>query len=465
MRERETYGAHLRAMVALSLPLIGSNLAQMALHVTDTVMLGWYGVKELAAVVLGASSFFILFILGAGFAQAVMPMVASALGRGDETQVRRDTRMGLWLSILFGVAVYPVFWWSGPILIALHQAPDVAALAQDFLRIAGLGMVPALLIMGLKSFLSALERAGVVLWATLAGVLCNIVLNWMLIFGNWGAPELGVKGAATASVVTQVLTLLVMVAYAGLHRDFRRFRLFQRFWRPDWPAFVQVYRLGWPIGLTGLFESGLFEAAALMMGWIGTNELAAHGIALELAAITFMCHLGLSNAATVRTGRYYGAGDHQALRDGARVSLVLSAIFAAIIIAIFLTFAGPLIRLFLDMSNPEAPAIVAYGTLLLACAALFQLADAAQVMALGFLRGVKDTRVPMVIAAASYWLIGIPVSYVLAFPLGYGGVGLWLGLVVGLAVAAVLLMLRFWRGRWAGAGHVARLTDRSSPRP
>jgi multidrug resistance protein, MATE family len=448
MRERETYGAHARALVALALPLVGSNLAQMALHVTDTVMLGWYGVTELAAVVLAASTFFILFILGSGFAQAVMPMVASALGRGDETQVRRDTRMGLWLSVLFGVAIYPVMWWSGSILLALKQAPEVSALAQDYLRIAGLGMVPALLIMGLRSFLSALERASVVLWATVAGVGLNIVLNWALIFGHWGAPELGVRGAAIASVSTQVLTLIVMALYAGLHRDFRRFRLFQRFWRPDWPAFVQVYRLGWPIGLTGLFESGLFEAAALMMGWIGTKELAAHGIALELAAIAFMCHLGLSNASTVRTGRYHGRGDGQGLRDGALVAIAMSGVFAAIIIALFLALPGQMIRPFLDMTNPEAEAIVAYGSSLLAVAALFQLADAAQVMALGFLRGVQDTRVPMIIASVSYWLIGIPVSYVLAFPLGLGGVGLWLGLVVGLAVAAVLLMIRFWRGPW-----------------
>ncbi len=457
MRERETYGAHVRALAVLALPLVGSNLAQMALHVTDTVMLGWYGVTELAAVVLSASTFFILFILGSGFAQAVMPLVAAALGRGDETQVRRDTRMGLWLSILFGVAIYPVMWWSGPILLALKQAPEVAGLAQDYLRIAGLGMVPALLIMALRSFLSALERASIVLWATLAGVALNVVLNWALIFGNWGAPELGVRGAAIASVATQVLTLVVMVLYAGLHRDFRRFHLFQRFWRPDWPAFAQVYRLGWPIGLTGLFESGLFEAAALMMGWIGTMELAAHGIALELAAITFMCHLGLSNAATVRTGRYHGARDGRGLRDGAFVAIAMSVVFATLIIAIFLSVPGPLIRPFLDMSNPQAEAIVVYGSSLLAMAALFQLADAAQVMALGFLRGVQDTRVPMIMASVSYWLIGIPVSYVLAFPLGLGGVGLWFGLVVGLAVAAVLLMIRFWRGPWAsGAAGTAR---------
>ncbi|MGB3179734.1 MAG: MATE family efflux transporter [Albidovulum sp.] len=444
-----TYPAHMRALLTLGVPLIGSNLAQMALHVTDTVMIGWYGVVELAAVVLGASTFFILFILGSGFAQAVMPMVASALGRGDEAQVRRDTRMGLWLSALYGLAIYPVMFWSGPILLALGQEDQVAALAQDYLRIAGAGMIPALLIMALKSYLSALERAGVVLWATLAGVVVNIGLNWALIFGNWGAPELGLQGAAIASVGTQILTLLVMAVYAAWHPALRRFLLFQRVWRPDWHAFGQVYRLGWPIGLTGLFEGGLFEAAALMMGWIGTMELAAHGIALEITAVTFMCHLGLSNAATVRVGRAVGRGDPQGMRDGAKVAMAMSFVFAVLVMIGFLTYAEPMIALFLDQQNLQADAIIAYGAALLAMAALFQLADSAQVMALGFLRGVQDTKVPMVIAVVSYWLVGIPASYLLAFRFGMGGIGLWLGLVIGLSVAAVLLMARFWGGRGA----------------
>ncbi|MCB2116810.1 MAG: MATE family efflux transporter [Rhodobacteraceae bacterium] len=448
MREEPlTFAAHLRAVLVLGLPLVGSNLAQIALHVTDTVMLGWYGVAELAAVVIGSSTFFVLFILGSGFAQAVMPMVASAMGRGDETQVRRDTRMGLWLSILYGALIYPVMFWSEPILSALGQTPEVARLGQDYLRIAGLGMVPALILMALKSFLSAQERAGMVLWATLAGLVLNGLLNWALIFGNWGAPELGVRGAAIASVATQFLTAALMAGYAGLLPELRRFHLFQRFWRPDWPAFVQVWRLGWPIGLTGLFESGLFEAAAIMMGWIGTMELAAHGIALQLAAITFMGHLGLSMAATVRAGRAMGAGDRAGLRDGAVAAMALSLVLALGVIAIFVAMPERLAALFLDPANPETPAIIAYAAGLLAVAALFQLADAAQVMALGLLRGVHDTKVPMIMASVSYWLIGIPASYVLAFPLGLGGTGLWLGLVVGLAVAAVLLMARFWL-RW-----------------
>ncbi|WP_162302355.1 MATE family efflux transporter [Tabrizicola thermarum] len=440
-----TRSAHARETLVLGLPLIGSHLAQMALHVTDTVMVGWYGVVSLAAVVLGASSFFIVFVVGSGFAKAVMPMVAAALGREDETQVRRDTRMGIWLSIAFGVAVYPIFWWSGPILLALGQDPEVSALARDYMRIVGLGMVPALVVTVLQSYLSALHRTQVVLWVTLVAVAVNVGVNWALIFGNWGFPELGARGAAIATVTVQLVSLAALGLYAHLLPALRRFHLFQRFWRPDWPALRQVFRLGLPIGLTGLAEGGLFQASALMMGWIGTVELAAHGIALEVAALTFMLHVGLSSAATIRIARFDGQGERQALRQAAKVAVVISLGVAIASVILFLSAPRPIVALFLDLSKPESAAILAYGTVLLGLAALFQLADGMQVMALGLLRGVQDTRVPMWLAAVSYWLIGIPSSYVLAFPMGYGGVGLWLGLVVGLVCAAASLMWRFWR--------------------
>jgi len=447
MAETTTYGAQARAVLVLGLPLIGSHLAQMILHVTDTVMLGWYGVEALASVVLGASAFFMVFILGSGFGIGVMGMIAAALGRGDDTRVRRDTRMALWLSAGFGALSLPVMWWSDPILRALGQKPELAALAQDYLRIAGFGMIPALLVMVLKSYLSALERAQVVLWVTLAGAAANVALNWALIFGNWGAPELGVRGAAIATTVTQVLGVALLALYAAWRPELRHFRLFQRFWRPDWEAFGQVFRLGWPIGLTGLAESGLFIAASMMMGWIGTVELAAHGIAMEVAAVTFMVHLGLSNAVTIRAGHAHGRGDAAHLRIVALTGIGLSLGFALLAITVMLTLPGPIIGLFLDERQTDVAPILAFGTALLAVAALFQLFDAAQVMALGLLRAVQDTRAPMWIAAISYWLIGIPASYGLAFGLGMGGIGLWLGLVVGLLVAALLLMLRFWRGR------------------
>jgi MATE family multidrug resistance protein len=445
MSARISMTTHARETLALGLPLAGAQLAQMALHVTDVVMVGWYGVLPLAAVVLGASSFFIIYVLGSGFAKAAMPMVASALARGDEAQVRRDTRMGLWLSTAFGILVFPVFWFSGAILIALGQDPEVAAAAQGYLRLVGHGMVPALCVMVLQSYLSALGRTRAVLVVTLAAVGLNILVNWALVFGNWGFPELGARGAAVATIATQVMSLVALGIHAGISSDLRRFHLWQRFWRPDWQAMRQVWRLGVPIGLTGLAEGGLFQASALMMGWIGTVELAAHGIALEVASLAFMLHVGLSSAATIRVARFDGLGDREALRRAAQVAIVISLGVALASVALFLAVPGPIVALFLDLGKPESAAILAYGAVLLAVAALFQLADGMQVIALGLLRGVQDTRVPMWLAAVSYWLIGIPCSFLLAFPMGYGGVGLWFGLVIGLVCAAASLMWRFWR--------------------
>lgn len=452
MTKAPNLSAEVKATLALGLPLVGSHLAQMALHVTDTVLLGWYGTAELAAGVIGASTFFILFIFGAGFGKAVMPMVATALGLGNEAQVRRDTRMGLWLSILCGIALYPAFWWSGAMLRALGQTDEVVLLGQEYLRIAGLGMVPALMVMTLSSFLAAVGRTGIVLVATLVVVLLNVVLNWAFVFGNWGAPELGIRGAAISTVSVQVLCVAILAAYAHWHSTLVRFSLFQRFWRADWPAFAQVFRLGLPIGVTSLAEGGLFHASAIMMGWIGTVELAAHGIALEATAIAFMVHLGLASAATIRIGRAQGAGDIAAVRRAALAAVGLSALFGMVMVAIYLALPAQIIALFLDRAKPDAVQIIAYGSLLMIFAALFQMADAMQAMALGLLRGVQDTRVPMWIAAFGYWCVGIPVSYVLAFIIGLGGAGIWIGLAVGLFLVATLLMWRFWSrlGRAAG---------------
>lgn len=439
-----TAAGHARATLTLGLPLIGSHLAQIALHVTDTIMVGWYGVPELAAVVLGSTSFFVVFVVGAGFANAVMPLVAAAAAQGDDQRVRRATRMGMWLSIAYALAVYPLFFFAEAIFLALGQAEDVSRLAGDYLSIAGAGMLPALLIMALKSHLAGLARTQVVLWVTVAGVFLNAGMNWVLIFGRWGAPELGVEGAAIASVMTQVATFVALAVYAGVAPGLRHYRLWQRFWRPDPEVMARVFRLGWPIGLTSLAEGGMFQATAIMMGWIGTVQLAAHGIALEVASITFMVHLGLSNAATVRTGHAFGGRDWAGLKAGARVAIVLSFVFALVTVAIFLAVPQPIIALFTDTSKPEAAEILAFGTLLLAYAALFQVADGVQVMGLGLLRGVQDTKVPMALAVVGYWGIGMPVAYWLAFPFGMGGPGLWLGLFIGLTVTGSLLMWRFW---------------------
>ena len=440
------FSDHLRETWALSLPLVGSHLAQISIGLTDTVMMGWYGVSELAAVALASTFFVVIFLLGSGFAKAVMPLVAAATSNGDAIQVRRATRMGIWISTLFALLTLPFFWFSGPVFLFLGQEVQLSANGQDYLRITGWSMPAALLVMVLGSHLSALGRARVLLWVTLAGAVVNAGVNWVFIFGNLGMPELGVRGAALASITTHGAMALLLALYAGFGRGMRGYALFARIWRADPEAFTQVFRLGWPIGLTMLAEVGLFAATSVMMGWIGERELAAHSIALQISSITFMVHIGISSAATVRAGHAWGRRDTHALRQGAFACLFLSGVMVALTILAFLWLPGPMIRLFIDPRDPALPQILAIATGLLAMAALFQLADAAQVVALGLLRGVQDTRVPMIQAVLAYWVVGLPAAYILGFPLGMGGQGIWLGLAIGLSFAGLMMMTRFWRG-------------------
>ncbi|WGW05682.1 MATE family efflux transporter [Tropicibacter oceani] len=436
------FGGHTRAVLTLGLPMIGGHLAQLAIGLTDTVMMGWYGVPELAALTLAGSYFFTLFLLGSGFAWAIMPMVANFAAQDDEVQIRRATRMALWLSLLFFVAVMPLFWFSGTILLMLGQTEDSAALAQTYLRIAGWGMLPALGVMAFKSYLAGLEYTRVVLWVTIAAAVVNGFANYAFVFGNWGAPELGISGAALASVASSSAGFGLVVLYAV--NLLPEHRIFVRFWRPDWEMFRQVFALGLPIGLTTLAEVALFAASAVLMGLLGTVPLAAHGVALQITTATFMIQMGLSNAATVRAGNALGRGDAAHLAMGAKVVVVLGAIGVALSIAAFLLIPEQLIGLFVDSADPSRDEIIAIGTRLLAMAALFQLVDAAQVLHLGLLRGLQDTRVPMVVAALAYWAVGMPAAWAFGIAWGMGGVGVWLGLTLGLTVAAVLLAWRFW---------------------
>ena len=437
-----SYPAHAKAVATLGLPLVGGHLAQIAIGVTDTVMLGWYGVDALAAVTLAASYFFVLFLMGAGFAFAVMPMVATFDAEEDEVSIRRVTRMGLWLSIAYSVAIMPIMIWSESLFLFLGQEPTVAADAQQYLRIAGFGMFPWLVAMVIKSYLAALERTQVVFWIAVLATVCNGLINYTLIFGNWGAPEMGIQGAAMASVFTQLVGMLGVVVYAILVLP--QHQLFVRFWRADWEMLMRVLCLGVPIGFTGLSETGLFTATAVMMGWLGTVPLAAHGIALQCAGITFMLHLGISNVATIRAGNAFGRGDREHLAKGAYIVFAMSLVAALLTIIGFLLWPEPLVLAFMQPSEPARDQILIIGVGLLAMAALFQLVDGAQVIALGLLRGVQDTKVPMYMAAFSYWGIGMPCSYIFGFVLGYEGIGVWMGLVVGLASAAILLSVRFW---------------------
>jgi MATE family multidrug resistance protein len=439
-----SWSAHMRATFALGVPFVGAQLAQMAINTTDVIMVGWLGTTELAAVVLGSQMFFIVFIFGSGFAGAVVPMVAQALGRGDNVSVRRSVRMGMWVVIAYGVLTAPLLWFSQPILIGLGQDPEIAGMAQGYLRVIQWGIFPNLILMAMRAFLSGLERGGIILYVTLGMFVTNAVMNYAFIFGNFGAPAWGLEGAAFASMFSATVGCLLSTVYVEARAETRAYELFVRFWRADWVAFREVIGLGLPISFTILAETSLFAAASLLMGMIGKVELAAHGIALQLAAIAFMIPLCLSQVATVRVGLAYGRGDHLGVRRAAVSILLISICFTLTGSVLFALFPHELGSLFVDIRKPDAQMLLGLAAPLVIIGGAFQVVDGLQAVGAGLLRGLKDTRVPMVLALIAYWPIGFSCAWVFAFPLGFRGEGVWFGFVTGLAAAAVLLCGRFW---------------------
>lgn len=436
---------HVVATIALGLPLVGAQLAQVAINTTDVVMLGRYGTIELAASVLATQSFFFFYIFGVGFTNAVMPLAATAHGRDDVTGVRRSVRMGLWVVTVYAAAAMVPLWHIEAILIAFGQDPVLAGMAGDYMHVAQWGLFPALYVMGLRSFLSAIGRAQMILWAALAGTLANGILDYAFIFGELGAPRLGLVGAAIASLGSNLLIFAILAWWALGAPALRPYEIFVRLWRADWPVFSRIVHLGLPISVTIIAEVGLFIAASLMMGWVGTLALAAHGIAIQLASIVFMIPLGLSQAATVRVGQALGRDDRLGLDRAAKTALAMAAAVGSAAALIFWVMPETLIGLFLDSDDAMTDEVLAIAVPLLAVAAAFQVADGLQAIGAGVLRGLQDTRVPMVLAVFSYWVIGLGTAYGLGFLAGFGGVGIWSGLAVGLASAAVLLNWRFVR--------------------
>lgn len=432
---------NIRKLFALGLPIVGSNLAMMLIGVTDIVMVGWHSVEELAALILATTLFFNIFILGSGVAFALMPMVSSAAAVGDDTTVRRSTRMSLWLSMIYGVMSLPIFYMSEGIFLALGQQAELAAYAADYMWILAPAIIPALWANVMRSYLAAMEFTKVIMFITAGVAVLNIGFNHVLIFGNYGFPELGIQGAAIASLLVNILTAVITSIYAIVILP--QHTLFARFYRADRPALVKVFKLGMPIGLSMLAETGLFSAASVMMGWIGVIALAAHGIALQLASLTFMAHLGLSHAVTIRIGNAAGRQDRDAMVDVTKAGVWISVLWSFFTIILFVGLGPNLVSLFLDADEAARDAIIAYGVVLLWIAALFQLVDGGQVLAIGLLRGIQDTAGPMVITVFGYWGVGIPTAYLLGFHTQLAGSGIWLGLVAGLSFAAIGLSMRF----------------------
>ena len=431
-----------RPLLALAIPLIISNVSQAAKHLVDVLMLGWYDIDALAAVVLGATLWQILFIIGSGFAMATIALAARSAGERKRGGVRRYVRMGCWIAVAFSGLVAPLLWFSGSFFHILGQATGIADLAEFYLRITMWGLYPALVAMTLKSFFLAIIRPRIILWATLSGACLNAVLNYVLIFGHFGVPELGITGAAIASVLAHAYTLGLMIIIAA-RRAYRPYRLFLHLWQPDWQAARDLFLLGWPVSVALIAEAAFFGMSVFMAGWISTPTLAAHGIVVEIASFVFMVYLGLSGAATTLSARALGQENPAELEQTYRSVMHLTLLTVIVVMAVFFAVPEIIIAGFVDPAAAQSDTVRRIAADLLMIAALFQLADAMQVVFIGLLRGLGDTRSPMIIAGLSYLTVGIPCSYILGFPLDAGINGIWIGFIIGLGLAALLLGLRF----------------------
>src|SRR5690554_44324 len=435
----------LRASLRLGWPLILTNLAQIALLTTDLIYIGRLGAEELAAASLSISLYHTFMIFSLGLVSATIPMLATVLGRRRHAvrEVRRTVRQGLWTSVLICIPVWLIPWQAEAILVAMGQDPAMAARAIELMRTLQWALLPYLGYIVLRSFLAAMEQPAWTLIVAGAAIAFNAMAGWLLILGNWGFPAIGLAGAGIASTASSVLMFAGLALLLSRNKRFRRYHLLGRFWQVDLRRLAELWRLGIPIAITFTLETLVFYAAVMLMGMLGTTELAAHAIAMQIVTITFMVPLGFGQVATIRVGRAAGRGQWHDVRRAGWASYAMGVGFMAIAALCLWLAPLTLIGLFLDVSLPSNAPVIAMAVQFLALAALFQLADGAQAVAAGMLRGLHDTRAPMVLAALGYWGLGVPAGAFMAFILGWGGPGIWIGLATGLTVVAVLLTLRW----------------------
>lgn len=443
-----SWSASYVATLQLAWPLVLTNFAQAAMIITDVVFIGALGPQSLAASSLAVNIYHTFVFFAFGLVSAITPMVAREKGgrARDVRQTRRIVRQGLWTAVLIAVPAMFLLWHGTAFLAAIGQEPVLVEEAGHFLRALLWAMPPFLGFVVLRSFISALERPGWALVMSIAAILLNALGNWLLVFGNWGFPALGIRGSGLASAIASLLMFLGLAGVVMLDRRFRRYHVFGHFWRPDWGKLKAIWILGLPIGAIVAFETTIFNAAAFLMGWLGEAELAAHAVAIQIVTLAFMTPLGIAQAATVRVGLAYGAGDAAGVSRAGWSAFILGTSFMALTATAMIAIPRPLIGIFLDISDPRHLPVLALATTFLAVAAVFQLVDAAQVLAGGLLRGLHDTRVPMLYAAIGYWGIGLPLSFYLSQYTNLRGVGVWVGLASGLAAVAVL-MVRRWINR------------------
>jgi MATE family multidrug resistance protein len=429
--------------VKLALPIALTQLGQVAMMTSDLALLGRLGNQVVAASALAHTILFAFFIVGMGLVSAVSPLASQAFGARDPRMVRRALRAGLWVATLLGVPVTLSQLYGEQMLLALGQTPEAAKLAASYLHGLAWCIMPAWWFIALRGFMQSVNRPEPGLWITLVAIPANAALAYGLIYGEFGLPRLEMFGAGLGTAIINLCMCIAAVWVCTTCRPFKKFHVLGRFWRPDWSLFGRLLAIGAPISGTMLLEFGLFAAAALLMGLIGTEALAAHQIALTTASILFMVPFGVSMAATTRVGHAVGRRDTEATRRAGITAIALGMAFMAAMTLLVALVRQFIPLLFLGLDTPASDTTLQLAALLLAVGASFFIADGVQTVAVGALRGLNDTRMPLLFAAICFWLIGFSACWGLGFTLGYGPAGIWIGLSIGLMVYAILLIRRF----------------------
>ena len=429
--------------IKLAAPMAATQLGQIAMMTTDLAFIGRLGDAAVAAAALAGTVYFVAFTFGMGLMSAVAPLAAQAFGASDPRMVRRSLRSGLWVGLLVALPIMILPLRGEQILQALGQAEEPSHLAQQYLFGLVWGVAPALWFIAIRGFMGAVNRPEPILWITLAAIPVNALLVYLLLYGEFGLPRLGLFGAGLATATVNGGTFLAGLWFATQREPFKRYHMLARLWRIEWDLMRQIVVLGAPISISLLLEYGLFSSAALLMGMISTAALAAHQIALQVTAILFMVPLGISMAATVRVGQAVGRGDTDGVSRAGMVAIGLGISVAVVLTVAVILLRFAIARFFLGASieHADAAATLAASLLLIGCT--FFVTDGLQTIAAGALRGMNDTRVPLLFAAISYWGIGFCLAYTLAFHTSLGAPGVWIGLSLGTLVYATMLILRF----------------------
>lgn len=437
----------------LAAPMALTQLGQIMMMTTDLALIGRLGEEAVAAAALASSVYFVSFTVGMGVVSAVAPLAAQAFGARNPHRVRRALRVGLWAALLASLPMMTFPLYGERILRMLGQAEAPANLAQQYLLGLVWGATPALWLIAIRGFMGALHRPEPVLWITLAAIPANGLLVYLLIHGVWALPPLGLFGAGIATMIVNFAMFLAGLWFATSRRPFSKYHVLGHIWRIDWAMMRQLMAIGAPISIAFMMEYGLFSAAALLTGLVGTTALAAHQITLQVTAILFMVPLGIGMAATVRVGHGVGRNDAAGVRRAGLAALLLGLMFGAGLTLMVILGRFAIARLFLGNAAESADATIELAATLLLVATTLFVTDGIQTIMAGSLRGMKDTRIPLVFAAIGYWLIGFPAAWALAFEAHLGAIGVWIGLSAGTLVYAVLLILRFSRlaNRFASA--------------